>query len=256
MQRQEGLFVTHSRPTESALRQSIERLYLVFSRYPLKKMIEGCPCCTTDEDHDRIHSKPLRELASVDLDRFAMKALSTWGSEADLKHFLPRLLELFAHDPGSFTLPEALIGKLANANPSWREWPGTEREALEAYFTALWLWRLDNLAYPFAEAWLAYFAGIYADLTPFLQLWANQFRSEGAMAQLALFLHDNDEPLRRGALSRSWRDSPQAKQQIIAWANDSHTRTLLKSALPRVRALPWLEDQGVSQAWIDWILDE
>jgi hypothetical protein len=79
-------------PEETALRQSIEGLYKAFASYPLAEVIEGCPCCTTESQQTQIHAKPLRELSIDNLDDFARKALTTWGSADDLKHFLPRLL--------------------------------------------------------------------------------------------------------------------------------------------------------------------
>ena len=85
-----------------ALAAALERLYLVFRSYGLKPHIEGCPCCVYDEDQDRVRSRSLRALTAEDFDTYASKALTTWGDADDLRHFLPRLLELVTGSPGDF----------------------------------------------------------------------------------------------------------------------------------------------------------
>ncbi|EFH85170.1 hypothetical protein [Ktedonobacter racemifer] len=76
------------------LQETIEHIYTTFSSYLLHHPVEGCPHCISHEDQERIASKPLRELTEEDLRRYTLKALTTWGDVNDLKHFLPRMLEL------------------------------------------------------------------------------------------------------------------------------------------------------------------
>ena len=58
--------------------------------------MNGSPLYDLDEWNRSLFSKPLPNLTSEDLSRFAGKAISTWGDTNDLKHFLPRLFELTA----------------------------------------------------------------------------------------------------------------------------------------------------------------
>ncbi len=121
---------------------ALETLYSVFSGYPLARKIKGCPCCVSDEDKTLLHIRPLRELTAEDLSRYAFKALTTWGTENDFKHFLPRLLELAAdpYDLSGEIDVEVLFGKLSYAK--WRNWPLEEQQAVGLYFSALWQWLL------------------------------------------------------------------------------------------------------------------
>ena len=81
------------------LKISIESLYSIFSIYPFKSTMDGCPCCVSDSDKEKIHTKQLRELDGDDLSRYAFKAMTTWGDTDDFKHYLPRIFELLATTP-------------------------------------------------------------------------------------------------------------------------------------------------------------
>src|SRR2546430_7623713 len=96
-----------------------------------------CDCgCVTGDDLLRIASKPLRKLIAGDLERYAFKAITTWGEVHDFKHFLPRLLELAAEaGEVGHTAPETLLHKLAFGQ--WRTWPRPEVEAIETLFPTL-----------------------------------------------------------------------------------------------------------------------
>jgi hypothetical protein len=72
----------------------IERLYQVFSRYGRPRELEGCPCCTEPEEAAPLLRTPLRTIGAPELERYAFKALTTWGAIYDYKYFIPRILEL------------------------------------------------------------------------------------------------------------------------------------------------------------------
>ena len=119
------------------LADAIANLYHVFARYHLGGPVTGCPCCTSPADDALLRSKPLRVLSGDDLSRYAQKAITTLGSEVDLKHFLPRLLELAALEGniGSTNL-EIAMGKLVLAE--FPRWPEVEKTAVEQFLRALW----------------------------------------------------------------------------------------------------------------------
>jgi hypothetical protein len=106
--------------------ESVERLYKVFSRYPLHKHVEGCPCCVHETDKRALEAKPLRQLTSSDLGRYAFKAMTTWGDKDDFRHFLPRIFELLVSEKGMGWDEEVILGKLALAEWSERSAPTVE----------------------------------------------------------------------------------------------------------------------------------
>lgn len=118
-----------------ALQAAIEDLYRVF-RAPPPERIEGCPCCIDQSELRVLHTVPLRKLSSDDLCAFSSSALLTVGEEADVRYFLPRILELCALEPDGFPDIEIRLGKLGLMD--WQAWPADERRAIGC-FVREWL---------------------------------------------------------------------------------------------------------------------
>jgi hypothetical protein len=159
----------------------------------------------------------LHELTADDLSRFSWKALTTWGAVDDLKHFLPRILELIAGDDRVILESEVFFGKLRMAN--WPGWPERERKALENYFDVIWnacladvdgsVW-LDELLCGLGRA--------VEDVRPFLTTWENS-RAATSYNHLYVFIEDNlGTLLKRKRFSNAfWSDVDQQMRQVIRW---------------------------------------
>lgn len=152
------------------VRSEIENVYRVFASYPRPARVEGCQHCVTEADHRDLFGAPLRELDAERLRRFAHKALNTWGDEDDLRHFLPRLLELSLRGDGDL---HGLFAKLRQAG--WTEWPKDERDALRACLAVWWEHGLSGEEHPSgkepADASLGTLAEAGDDLGPYLESW-------------------------------------------------------------------------------------
>ena len=136
-----------------ALARSIERLYTTFAGYPLESP-SPCPTCYPAADVQRIERRlrtmPLRLLTLDDLSHFYADGVLTWGGVDDLRHLLPRLMELFAAyhlgddvewHGDEVTLRMDLgpdIALLRFVDAEWWTWPEVERAAVDAFFRALW----------------------------------------------------------------------------------------------------------------------
>jgi len=117
------------------LGQAIEKLYETFSTYPFKSTMEGCPCCVSNSDKEKIHSKQLRQLDGDDLSRYVFKAMTTWGDIDDFKHYLPRIFEITATTDFIVDI-FVVLGKLEYGK--WRTWPLAEQEAIENFLIEWW----------------------------------------------------------------------------------------------------------------------
>lgn len=118
-------------------KEIIETLYREFARYEVAHPLQACPCCVHTADHRRLRT-PLRKIREEQIARYAGKALTTWGTLDDYKHFLPRILELVpTHEAlGFLGLQGWLVaGKLTYGR--WRTWPDNEQTAVRTYFEAL-----------------------------------------------------------------------------------------------------------------------
>lgn len=118
-----------------ALQAATEALYHVFASYPLRDVIEGCTHCVDASDNALVHSKPLRELSDDDLHIFlSNNASDTWGDEVDLKHFLPRLLELVSlRVAGQPCLLDAELVGAAIRRRGYSSWSEAEQQAIIRY---------------------------------------------------------------------------------------------------------------------------
>jgi hypothetical protein len=150
----------------------LKRLYQVFSRYPHPSGMEGCPCCTSPGDARPMLSVPLQRIPPESLEKFAFKALTTWGMVDDYKYFLPRILELSLSGLLVCDL-EIVLGKLAYGG--YRSWPSAEQQAVEEIILSCWRGCLaefdrQTLKGMYNADSLLCGAAQFTDVTPFLAL--------------------------------------------------------------------------------------
>lgn len=155
----------------SSLHDAIERLYDVFARYRSERPWVACAHCVTEAENERLHAVPLRELTPDQVERYAFKAMTTWGTQDDFRHFLPRIFELLAEDGGDTWIdPEVVFGKLSHGD--WHEWPAREREAIRQYLRCLWAEVLAAYPHAFsADSCLCSIAVTDEEMSPYLAAW-------------------------------------------------------------------------------------
>ncbi len=210
------------------LDEAVHALYEAFKKYNTRHHPEGCPCCVGDDDKRRLFSRPLKELTSDDLERFARKALTTWGTVEDLKHFLPRLLDLVPTDDCPSFDREVLLGKLRLAG--WRTWPENERKAIESFLAAVWWNCLTSEAgWVWLDELLCGLGNAVDDVSPYLKIWTN-CRLITGYGHLVHFINDNSATLlkRRHLWNAFWSEAEDQMRQIIDWLSSSQTLKTLE----------------------------
>lgn len=255
--------MTDERPNTASdprqgLSAAVDVLYAAFARYKFHHPLTGCPHCTSADDDRLVRSKPLHQLEPACLERFAFKALTTLGTLEDLKHFLPRMLELAGRDGDVGGTPfEVVLGKLDYGK--WGSWPQREREAVRAYLTALWDHVLGTFPCPLeADTCLCGIGQAEDDLLPYLSRWrANE--SEAAVRHLAEFIDGNSHRLlKSGRLANAfWQGRDDQMRQVMDWLLDPATGQRLERAFFRfgdaevagelsqaVERLDWVRQQG------------
>lgn len=133
---------------ENDLSNAIDDLYLAFSGHHLKSRTTGCPCCVSESDIALLHGKTLRNLDGNDLSKYTFKAMTTWGTDEDFKHFLPRILELFATG-GLGVDTSVVLGKLNYGG--WDKWTEAEKNAVIRVLMASWANRIKNYRFNLDE---------------------------------------------------------------------------------------------------------
>ena len=204
---------------KQAVSDAVQNLYEVFGRYK-RSIVEGCDHCVFPQDNALIHSKPLRKLSPLELEKYGRKALTTWGDQDDLRHFLPRLFELMTEGERISRLIDApiLTGKLRYAQ--WQHWPNHEREALHQFFTCYWERVLAE--YPCqlesADDALCTIANAVDDIVPYMEFWQKQSDAP-PIAHLAEFITDEvDRYCRKKKLGNAfWDDREDQVAQVVRW---------------------------------------
>ncbi|ASN83193.1 hypothetical protein DFI_18510 (plasmid) [Deinococcus ficus] len=158
--------------------------------------------------------------------------MTTWGDEVDFKHFLPRLLELIAHDQLSEI--EILLGKLTYSQ--WWSWPDQEYAAVDAFLHTWWedVLAREDVEDPWGPCVVATvlegIAQAAHDLTSYLTHWA-KIDTPFAVQHLAAFVLSEAESLVQGQLRGAyWTSRTAQAQQVVQWLLDRQQPAWLESA--------------------------
>jgi hypothetical protein len=216
------------------LRDAIEPLYIAFSQYRLRERIDACNHCHGSEDDRLLRSKKLRELGVRELHHYIWDAMTTWGDDYDFRHFLPRILEIYALDErltGEFINPEIVLGKLQYAR--WTNWPASEQEAIRRYLSALWISKINH-EFPWEEFlpsliedWLCAIGQAEDDLEPYLARWEGEGTS-AAVGNLSHLIVSVQNELRKKKLrSAFWKDRQVQSAQVVNWLLGNKVRERL-----------------------------
>jgi len=218
---------------------SVERLYQVFATYPLPRYTNPCPCCHQAEDDTKLRSKPLRNLESGDLQKYAMDAILTWGDEEVFKHFLPRLFELSVAVSAPEQLGtdrEILFSKFRHAH--WQTWPDSEQAAVRDFLHSLWEdvlrcgFTYDNY-YRGTESRLCSIAQAEDDIGPYLRQWTETETLEACLTLSGLILQSAVTLKRNAGRNQFWRGRDAQYQQLKDWVRSPAVEEKLERASQR-----------------------
>lgn len=227
---------------------AVDSLYSTFARYRLGDDFIGCDDYVRPGDSERLAERPLRDLTYEELERYARKAMTTWGTTGHFKYFLPRLLELTIEHRDDFLDLAVVFGKLSYAR--WGDWPPREQRAVRDFLDRYWEYQL---AQPLAGASsdaintvLCAIANACPSVQPHLDAWV-QTKSDRARQHLAAFvLLNSDTLLRKGRLFNAfWQPAPHAHGEVIRWLQADATLDYLENghgawvndALPQLVAI-------------------
>lgn len=191
------------------MRDAIDNLYATFAPCRIGDDFTRCDCCVGPEDYARLAATPLRELTYEELERYARKALSTWGNARHFKHFLPRLLELSIEHRDDFLDLSVVFGKFKYAQ--FDSWPQREQDAVNHFFDEYWQYQLaDPITGAFEDSIdtvLCAISNALSSIQRFLDAWIAT-RKDNAKRHLAAFILNNDDTLiQKGRLANAFWDT-------------------------------------------------
>ncbi|GAA4953732.1 hypothetical protein [Actinoplanes utahensis] len=198
-----------------SLTASITSLYDAFSRVPRPVALDYCACCFNPEEERAVLADvPLRSLPVEALRPYTANVIFNVGGPADLRYFLPRMLEIAAGD--GFDRPdlEPLLNRMYHAG--WHRWQPGERDAVRAFLTALWAEERNGDV-------LCAIGNAEDDLTPYLAAWLSALTDPATRpaeaAHLLTLLRDDYERGRKGPrlVNAFWDGRPDQHAQVLAW---------------------------------------
>jgi hypothetical protein len=206
------------------LARAVDGLYSAFSSATQSPNSESSPfSAITAEQIAALYSKPLRSLTVDDLQRYARAAMTTWGTEQEFKHYLPRFFELLVTNPG-WTSAELLLGKLSEGG--WTCWGNEQRAAILAYIHEMWKWALVVGPDVVDASDILSGCGLAGvDPDPLFAIWRGD-EGLAATRQLARLISHERQSLpasldRRwiAACARRWVNFSLTRTRLVAWRN-------------------------------------
>lgn len=242
------------------LEQAIETLYQVFAQYRARHDMWHCPHCVSENDINKLLAIPLKELSLENLNKYLWKAVTTWGTVDDYKHFLPRMLEL---TPSIDDSDVFIVGsKLGYAK--FDEWPESERKAVIDFLQIWWNQELSQFP-PDGHLWdfpcarsddcLQCLSFATKDVRAFLEIWQKNPHIS-AIRHLSHFILEHVESL-TSKKELEWcgpkGELLYQEKQIIAFLLDDRTLKKLETAFFSYSNAPFAFEFSEAVKKLEWI---
>lgn len=221
---------------------SLDATYDVFSRFTSQDLDPSWRAFWHPAEQAAIDSLPVRQLPEELMGFVLANVVYLYGGPADLKYFLPRLLELAVQRPLREGLTAVLSAAYQAKLPSW---PEAERTAVHRFLLAWWRQVLPEPVsfdtFPVEDA-LCAAAFAFDNLSELLDEW-DRNENDGLNATLHIMntvrLHLSEEDGRpRLALHPYWDVRPVQTAQFRAWLLSPAVLARLRSAAVQVHEEP------------------
>jgi hypothetical protein len=202
---------------QATLEAAVDGVYAAFAGYRRPTDIDYCGHCVRPGVVEGLLAPtPLREIPAERLHGYTSDVLSTAGSLADFRYFLPRILHLAV--TGGFDDYHGrnmILGKFVLGG--WRDWPEGEQQAVTAFLHAWWRTTLMRFpADPDPDELLDSINDVEDDLGPYLRMWEDALATHAGASHLREFVLHNFE--RKGR--RYWMSG-------LRWRTDTTVLTWL-----------------------------
>jgi hypothetical protein len=198
------------------LPQLIDAAYELFAPYTVGTVLDVCKaCCVSDAEEQELLRTPLRTVSAAVLDAGYFSSARS-GSEREhweLKHFLPRLLELVAQFDFPMHSTEITFSRLDLHHPA--QWAAPERDLLQTFAEVFFAQCLGQYPLPggasLTELLIMFGLGHF-DLSELLAAWAAARSPSAALHSKDFLLHE----IRFGRASQHRLQNPFSEPHINA----------------------------------------
>ncbi|RZK28481.1 MAG: hypothetical protein EOO63_11170 [Hymenobacter sp.] len=219
----------------SALQNIVKEAYALFAPYTIGKTLDVCKaCCITDAEEQELVSTPLRSISSDLFFRAYYESARRYSARElrEMKHFLPRVLELVSDYDFPTYAVELTFLRLDLDKPT--AWTGPELELLAAFATA-YFWQ--SLAqYPLLggdslDSILVMFGIAHFDLAPLLSAWAASDCLPSLLHLKSMLLYWVEPGPNASAQFTNPFATPPVGEAIIIWLQDANVNRAFSQRL-------------------------
>ncbi|GGD60194.1 hypothetical protein GCM10011514_25170 [Emticicia aquatilis] len=168
------------------LEEVIEKSYKLFESYTIGQTLDVCKrCCVSDADEARLVNTPLREVSSSVLRAGYFESARAYTDRElwEMKHFLPRVLELVSNFDFPCVSVEEVFLRLELHQP--KRWTSEELQLLQDFSVEFFKKCLSY--YPYSpdgddiSTYLTMFGVAHFPVRPILDAWTNAENTESTL---------------------------------------------------------------------------
>lgn len=239
-------------PSASTLPELVEAAYQLFAPYTIGSTLSVCKaCCVSEAEEQALVSTPLRRISRQLLDDAYYASARNYSDQErwEMKHFLPRVLELVTQFEFPCHSLELTFVRLDLNQPD--HWHPGERQLLAAFASAYFQACLARYPLPAGDKLadiLLMFGLAHFEVTPLLRAWATS-RTVASLAHLTDLLVDglSYSPLKPLQLSNPFTE-PYVDQQLAAWLRDPAVQASLQEQVAYALCHQALPDELATRA--------
>lgn len=177
------------------LDEIVEKSYKLFESYTIGQTLDVCKrCCISDADEARLVNTPLREVSSSVLRSGYFESARAYTDRElwEMKHFLPRVLELVSNFDFPCTSVEEVFIRLELHKPE--RWTSEELQLLQNFSVEFFKKCLSY--YPYLpdgddiSTYLTMFGVAHFSLKPILNAWINSESIESTLQFKDFIIND------------------------------------------------------------------
>jgi hypothetical protein len=242
------------------LKEIIEKAYKVFSKYKVSKPLDICTfCCATEIEESNLIQLNVKEIPAELLMIYNDSAQTEKTEIEEIKHFLPRYLDLIAQYDFPSHSTELALKRLGPYSKD--EWNPEEYELIELFTETFFNQCLSVYPFPINESLDSILIMMWKakiDVSRLLILWENKIEIESLLHFKDLVM---DHLQYRNYIPRKL-SNPFADDELSAlicdWITNQNTKQLFISKIEKVILESYeLSDMDASQlSWTYELLDK
>jgi hypothetical protein len=217
------------------MKETVEKAYELFSKYRADRPLDVCTdCCMTIEDEGRLVSLPVREIPVDLLSEYNDSAKPEKTRIEEVKHFLPRYLDLISEYKFPTHSTELSFSRLIPFDK--KEWTEPELELLEKFATDFFNQTLQSYPIPSFNVrihtilimfWLADF-----DIVRLLRVWERTDTLQSNLHFNDLYFHGFNEH-NRSELFSSFSNK-ELSNILITWLENEKTKEIFEARIEKI----------------------